>query len=80
VEKPFVYYTLFDRNRKVQNELKINITSARMIHEFLITNEYIIIPDLPLEFKGDKVMSDGTAAYQLDTSQPARYGIMKKIC
>ena len=39
--------------------MDIKITSTRMIHDFPITNDYIIIPDTPMEFKPDKAMKEG---------------------
>lgn len=80
MEKPLIHYTLFDKNRKIQNSLDVKITSPRMIHDFIITNDYIIVPDLPFEFKPDKAMKEGTFVFQFDKNQPSRYGIMKKLC
>ena len=51
-----------------------------MLHDFPITNDFIIIPDLPLEFKPDKVMKDGGSVFKFDSKQPARYAIMNKLC
>jgi carotenoid cleavage dioxygenase-like enzyme len=39
--------------------MDIKITSSRMIHDFPITDNYIIIPDLALEFKPDTAIKEG---------------------
>lgn len=59
MEKPLVHYTLFDKNRRVLNSMDIKIRSMRMIHDFPITDNYIIIPDLALEFVPEKAMKEG---------------------
>ena len=48
--------------------MDIKIESMRMLHDFPITNDYIIIPDLPLEFKPDKVMKDGGSVFKFDST------------
>ena len=52
-----------------------------MIHDFCITENYVIIPDLPMEFNPEKNMKEGGRdMFQWDKNQPSRYGIMKKMC
>jgi len=80
MEKPYVHYTLFDKDRKLINQLDVEITSMRMIHDFPITDNYVIFPDLPLEFKPDVAMKEGGFVFKFDQKQPARYAIMKKNC
>lgn len=78
MEKPYVHYSLFDKDRKIQNRMDIKITSMRMIHDFPITQNYIIIPDLPLEFKPDKAIKEGGFVFKYDPKQEAKYAIMRK--
>jgi len=78
MEKPYVHYTLFDRNRKMLNTMDVKITSMRMIHDFPVTQNHIIIPDLPLEFKPDKAIREGGFVFKFDPKQDAKYAIMHK--
>lgn len=80
METPYVHYTLFNKDRQAINQLDVKITSMRMIHDFPITDNYVIFPDLPLEFKPDRAMIDGGFVFKFDQKQPARYAIMKKDC
>ena len=49
-----------------------------MIHDFLITENYVIIPDLPLEFNPPKAVKNKGFVFQFDEQAPSRYGVMKK--
>lgn len=57
--------------------MDVPISSGRMIHDFAITENYVIFPDLPMEFRPDLVLK-GKFVFQFDESKPARYGIMKR--
>jgi len=55
VMSPNLHYSLFNKSKKLVSSMKIPITSVRMIHDFPITENYIIFPDLPMEFRIDLV-------------------------
>ena len=55
VEKALLHYTLIDKNSKITSSLDIPISSIRMIHDFAVTENHVIFPDLPLEFRPDLV-------------------------
>lgn len=55
VLSPQVHYSLFNKSRKLVSSVKIPISSVRMIHDFPITENYVIIPDMPMEFRIDQV-------------------------
>ena len=48
--------------------MNVRITSTRMIHDFPITNNYVIFPDLPMEFKPEIAMKKGGFVYVFDKS------------
>jgi carotenoid cleavage dioxygenase-like enzyme len=66
MEAPLAHYTLFDKNRKMINRMDIKLRSVRMIHDFPITNNFIIIPDMPLEFKPDRAIQEGGSVFKYD--------------
>ena len=78
VEKALIHYSLINKNRKIVSSLDVPISSARMIHDFAITENYVIFPDCPLEFRPDLTFK-GKFLFQFDETKPARYGIMKRL-
>ena len=46
-----VNYSLFDKDGILKNKIKVPLINRRMIHDFGVTENYAIIPDLAMEFK-----------------------------
>ena len=59
VAKPLLHFTLFSKNKTKLNTIDVKISSTRMIHDFPITENYVIFPDLPLELNANKVVKEG---------------------
>jgi len=75
-----VFYSLFNKDRKLLLSTVIPITSPRMIHDFIITQNYVIIPDSPMELRPDLAIKENKFLFQFDKSKPSRYGVMKRQC
>jgi len=50
-----------------------------MIHDFANTENYIIIPDLPVEFNPAKTFKEKKWIFQFNKKGACRYGILKKL-
>lgn len=79
MKKGVIYYSLINKMRKVVSSMEIPLTCPRMIHDFAITENYVILPDLPMEVRPDLCIK-GKFILQFDTTKPSRYGIMKRNC
>ena len=73
-------YSLFNKDRKLILHTNIPIESPRMVHDFMMTENYVIIPDSPLEFKPEVMIKESKFIFQFDKKKPSRYGIMKRNC
>jgi len=78
--KGLIYYSLFNKDRKLLLSTAIPITSPRMVHDFMITENYFIIPDSPMELRPDLCVKEGKFIFQFDGKKSTRYGIMKRQC
>jgi len=49
-----------------------------MIHDFLITERYGIVPDLPLEFDAKGAIKNNRFAFHFDSQKASRYGVFPR--
>lgn len=49
-----------------------------MLHMFLITEKYVVIPDLPLEFNIDNAIKNNDFVYAFNETARTRYGFNKR--
>lgn len=77
--KSGINFSVINKDRKVTSSVSIPLTSPRMIHDFAVTENYAIFPDLPMEFRPDLCMK-GKFLFHFNEDMPARYGIMKRNC
>jgi len=74
-----IHHSVFNKDRKCTSYVTIPITNPRMIHDFMITENYSIMPDLPMELRPDLCFKN-KFIFHYDSDKPARYGIMKRHC
>lgn len=58
--------------------MKIPLLSPRMLHDFIITSKFAVIPDLPLEYDPPGAIKHKRFLFHFDNAKPCRYGIMSK--
>lgn len=76
--EPHVNCSVFDKERKLTHKYRVPLTTARMIHDFQITEKYIIIPDLPMEFDPKNAVEKGCSVYNFKKEAVTRYGFLRR--
>jgi len=74
--KPLIHYSVFDKDRSLVKSFKIPITSSRMIHDFVMTQHYIVIPDLPVELDPAAAVKNNTHLFHYNAKAKTRYGVL----
>lgn len=49
-EKPYFTYGLINKKGELEKKVPIDLNNPNLLHDFGITENYIIIPELPLLF------------------------------
>lgn len=73
-----IKYYRFDNERILMNKVEAETVNSRMIHDMQITDDYIIIPDLPIEFDPKKAIKENTGVYSMNMKGLTRYGFLRK--
>lgn len=72
------YCTVFDENRRLKSSFSVPLSSTRMIHEFLITEKYAVIPDLPLEIDPLGAIMQSKFIVNFNKTGKSRFGIVPR--
>ena len=75
---PIVKCSVIDKKRQVSRSFNINICSPRMVHDFAITTNFIVIADLPLEIRGDFAVKNSKSIFVFDKTARTRYGLIPR--
>jgi len=66
-----VHLTVVDQNNNCKESVIVNLESPRILHDFLLTKNYCIIPDMPLEFKPMITSGLNLSNFRLNQTKPA---------
>ncbi|KAL3851494.1 hypothetical protein ACJIZ3_013376 [Penstemon smallii] len=77
VQKPFLKFFKFDKNGKKSPDVEIPLNVPTMMHDFAITENFVVIPDQQVVFKLQEMLKGGSPVIY-DKNKTSRFGILSK--
>ncbi|GLT59193.1 hypothetical protein SLA2020_320270 [Shorea laevis] len=77
LKKPYLKYFNLSPDGEKSPEVEIPLPVPTMIHDFAITENFVVIPDQQVVFKLEKMITGGSPVVY-DKNKVARYGILSK--
>lgn len=77
IHKPYLKYFKFSPNGTKSPDVEIQLNQPTMMHDFAITENYVIIPDHQLVFNISEMITGGSPVIY-DENKVARFGVLDK--
>ncbi|XWS09107.1 hypothetical protein CRYUN_Cryun40dG0057600 [Craigia yunnanensis] len=77
LKKPYLKYFKFDKFGKKLSDLHVAIEQATMIHDFAITENFVVVPDHQMVFKLSEMIRGGSPVVY-DKKKKSRFGILQQ--
>ncbi|KAK7243992.1 hypothetical protein RIF29_38807 [Crotalaria pallida] len=77
VQKPYLKYFSFDKEGVKSPDVEIPLKEATMMHDFAITENFVVIPDQQVVFKLSEMIKGGSPVIY-DKEKVSRFGILDK--
>ncbi|GLT97847.1 hypothetical protein SLE2022_153930 [Rubroshorea leprosula] len=78
LKKPYLRYLRFDTSGAKSREMHISLQQPTMIHDFAITENFIVIPDHQMVFKLSEMVWAGGSPVIYDKNKMSRFGILRR--
>lgn len=77
IQKPYLKYFRFSKNGEKSNDVEIPVEDPTMMHDFAITENFVVIPDQQVVFKMSEMIRGGSPVVY-DKNKVSRFGILDK--
>ncbi|XP_041026671.1 9-cis-epoxycarotenoid dioxygenase NCED2, chloroplastic-like [Juglans microcarpa x Juglans regia] len=77
VQKPYLKYFKFSPDGKKSPDIEIQVPAPAMMHDFAITENFVVIPDQQVVFRLDEMIRGGSSVIY-DKNKKSRFGILSK--
>ncbi|VAI21461.1 unnamed protein product [Triticum turgidum subsp. durum] len=77
IKKPYLKYFYFKADGTKSADVEIPLDQPTMIHDFAITENYVVVPDHQVVFKLQEMLRGGSPVV-LDKEKTSRFGVLPK--
>ncbi|TVU49012.1 hypothetical protein EJB05_00303, partial [Eragrostis curvula] len=77
IKRPYLKYFYFSADGKKSEDIEIELEQPTMIHDFAITENFVVVPDHQVVFKLGEMFRGGSPVV-LDKEKTSRFGVLPK--
>ncbi|CAA0816369.1 9-cis-epoxycarotenoid dioxygenase NCED9-chloroplastic [Striga hermonthica] len=77
IRKPYLKYFKFSRDGKKSDDVEIPITDPTMMHDFAITENFVVVPDQQVVFRLSEMVRGGSPVVY-EKNKVSRFGVLDK--